>query len=110
MEKEVVELKLDYMQGPIWISDVETGEPLTGIDIIDNDLVVKDLNYKIFSIYSSFYEYDSFGVPLRLKEDVVESEKDNFLNLVKKLYDRLNLINDGSYEVIDKITQNIKVL
>lgn len=34
---KTVRLMLDYLQGPVWISDAETGEPMTGIDIIDND-------------------------------------------------------------------------
>lgn len=36
-QKEKVKLMFDYLQGPIWISDIKTGIPLTGIDIIDND-------------------------------------------------------------------------
>ena len=30
MSKEIVKIKLDFNQGPIWISDAETGQPITG--------------------------------------------------------------------------------
>lgn len=30
-EKQVIKIRLDYLQGPIWMSDIDTGEPLTGI-------------------------------------------------------------------------------
>ena len=42
-----MKLQLDYLQGPIWISDIETGEPFTGIELIDADTQVWELNKKI---------------------------------------------------------------
>lgn len=107
MKKAIVELKLDYMQGPIWISDVETGEPLTGIDVIDNDLEVKKLNYQIYGLYDSFFEYDSSGIPIGKKEDRIRKEKKCILDLVKKLISRLDKINDGSYEIKDNVSDEI---
>ena len=51
-EKETVRIMLDYLQGAIWISDQETGRPLTGIDIVDNDPIIRELNYKCSEMYS----------------------------------------------------------
>jgi cytochrome bd-type quinol oxidase subunit 1 len=48
--KQTIKIQLDYLQGQIWISDVETGQPLTGISIIDNDKNFKKLILK-FQIY-----------------------------------------------------------
>ena len=48
MSKEIVRIQLDFNQGPIWISDVETGQPMTGIDIIDNDEELRKINFEIF--------------------------------------------------------------
>ena len=45
-ELQTVKIMLEFLQGPIWFSDVETGEPITGIAVIDSDPIVKDLNYK----------------------------------------------------------------
>lgn len=42
--KKTVRIQLDSLQGPIWISDIETGEPLTGIELIDHDPVLRELN------------------------------------------------------------------
>ena len=46
----VIKLMLDYLQGPIWMSDIETGEPLTGIDIIDTDEIIMKLNGQILMV------------------------------------------------------------
>lgn len=43
---KIIKLQLDYLQGPIWMSNVDTGKPLTGIDIIDNDEEIRKLNKK----------------------------------------------------------------
>ena len=42
--KQKVKLMFDYLQGAIWTSDVETGEPITGIDIIDKDGIIIKIN------------------------------------------------------------------
>ena len=38
--REKIKLMFDYLQGAIWTSDIETGEPLTGIDIVDKDDII----------------------------------------------------------------------
>lgn len=43
---KIIKLQLDYLQGPIWMSNVDTGKPLTGIDIIDNDEEIRKINKK----------------------------------------------------------------
>ena len=40
--REKIKLMFDYLQGAIWTSDIETGEPLTGIDIVDKDDIIKN--------------------------------------------------------------------
>ena len=49
---KIIKLMFDYLQGAIWTSDIETGEPLTGVDFVDKD--------------------DSFGI-----EDLITSEYEN---------------------------------
>ena len=66
--KQVVKLQLDYLQGPIWISDIETGEPFTGIEIIDTDTQIWELNKKIGQRFSSYYEFDSHDQPCWFNE------------------------------------------
>jgi len=110
MKKEIVKLQLDFMQGPIWISDVETGEPLTGINIIDNDAKVIELNYKIYELYDKFFDYDSSGIPINKNQEVIRKERINILNLINELKNRLNEINDGSFEIFDLVTRDINDL
>ena len=57
-QKEKVKLMFDYLQGPIWTSDVETGEPLTRIDIIADDKIPSVLNLRCSELYSECYEFD----------------------------------------------------
>lgn len=40
---KIIKLQLDYLQGPIWMSNVDTGKSLTGIDIIDNDEEIRKI-------------------------------------------------------------------
>ena len=44
--REKIKLMFDYLQGAIWTSDIETGEPLTGIDIVDKDDIIIKINYE----------------------------------------------------------------
>lgn len=108
--KKIIVIQLDYLHGPIWTSDAETGELLTGVDIVDRDKIVKELNYKIQTMYSSYYEFDSHDCPYRFNFDREKSEKNEMLALIEKLIHRLNEICDGSYVVEDRETSRIKAL
>lgn len=68
-QKEKVKLMFDYLQGPIWTSDVETGEPLTGIDIIDDDKILSILNLRCSELYSECYEFDIDNQPCKFSTD-----------------------------------------
>lgn len=107
MEKKIIKLMLDYLQGPIWISDAETGEPLTGIDIIDSDYVIKELNYKCSELYSSCYEFDDENGPCRFNNERAKEIKDTLIDLLNELKNRLNLINDGTFVIDDKVTDEV---
>lgn len=101
---------LDYMQGPIWISDVETGEPLTGINIVDNDEVLKKLNLACCELYSSCYEFNTHGSSCRFDEQKLKHSKGELMSLLNQIKERLNEINDGSYAVEDLETEHLKNL
>ena len=68
-QKEKVKLMFDYLQGPIWTSDVETVEPLTGIDIIDDDKIPSVLNLRRSELYSECYEFDIDNQPCTFSTD-----------------------------------------
>lgn len=110
VEKQVVKIQLDYLQGPIWISDVETGEPMTGIDPVDNDTLLKDLNHTAGQMYSSYYEFDSHDVPCWFNHEKEKAEKEIMLALIAQIVARLNEINDGSFVIEDYETPRLQAL
>ena len=110
MSKDIVKIQLDFNQGPIWISDVETGQPMTGIDIIDNDEKLRKINFEISTLYSSYYEFDSHDQACWFNEEQEKKDKIKMLSLLKQLLDRLNELNDGSFIVEDYETERLKKL
>ena len=109
-QKEKVKLMFDYLQGPIWTSDIETGEPLTGIDIIDDDKVLPDLNLRCSELYSECYEFDVNNQPCIFNEETAKKNKKEILELLAKIKDRLDEINDGTFYVEDLATKEIEKL
>ena len=107
---QVVTLRLDYQQGPIWLSDVETGEPLTGISVIDADKRINELNLQIATLYNSYYEFNSHNQACWFNAEKELADKDQMLNLVNLLCIRLHEVNDGSFVVKDTITPYLRTL
>ena len=105
-----IKLQLDYLQGAIWISDFETGTPMTGISVVDKDDMVKNINYTMQDMYSSYYEFDSHGQACFFDKEKQKVEKDKMLELLEALKKRLNEINDGSYQVEDCISTEYEKL
>ena len=102
--KEKIKLMFDYLQGAIWTSDIETGEPITGIDIVDKDVIIIKINYEMADLYTSYYEFDSHGESCWFNKEQQLKDKPKMLELLSKLKARLDEINDGSFEVEDLIT------
>ncbi len=110
IQKDKIKLMFDYLQGPIWTSDIETGEPLTGIDIIDNDKVLPDLNLRCSKLYSDCYEFDVNNQPCIFNKETAKKNKKVILELLAKIKDRLDEINDGTFYVEDLATKEIEEL
>jgi len=108
--REKIKLMFDYLQGAIWTSDIETGEPLTGIDIVDKDDIVIKINYEMADMYSSYYEFDSHDEICWFNKEKQIEDKPKMLELLSKLKARLNEINDGSFEIEDLITSEYENL
>ena len=107
---KTVKLMLDYLQGPIWISDVQTGRPMTGIKVIDDDEQIRRLNYEIQDMFDSYYEFDSHDQPCWFNEEQEKKDKPRMLELLGKLNARLSEINDGSFTVDDQETPRVEAL
>lgn len=108
MEKEVIEVNIDFLMRPVFWSDGDTGELHTGIDVIDNNEKIKKLNIQIGDMYDGYYEFDSHDQACWFDEERFKKERPLLLSLVKELVEELNKINDGSYEVVDKATKYLK--
>lgn len=107
---KVIKIMLDYLQGPIWTSDPKTGKPETGIEVVDNDETLRQINYEIQNLYDSYYEFDSHGEACWFNETQEKSDRDKMLGLLSKLNSRLAEINDGSFVVDDRETPRVKAL
>lgn len=107
---QTIKIMLDYLQGSIWLSDSKTGEPITGISIIDTDPFIKELNYKCPELYNSYYEFDSHNEACWFNSEKEKSDRDLMLDLISQLLSRLNELNDGSYVVEDLETERLKAL
>lgn len=109
-QKEKVKLMFDYLQGPIWTSDGETGEPLTGIDVIDDDKVLPKLNLRCSELYSECYEFDTDNQPYTFNKETAKKNKKEILELLAKIKARLEEINDGTFYVEDLATKELEEL
>ena len=103
---KIIKLDLDYLSGPIWgeIYSVELHKSITGIDVIDNDTILQELNNQIQDLYLTYYEFGNNTQTCLFNKNRQKQDKEKMLLLLSKLKTRLNEINDGSFEVEDLIT------
>ena len=112
MDKISIYVGLELVFGPILKDNqLEDGTFSSGSKIVDNDLVLKNLDKKINELWCSLWSKDSnsqSGIHFdEVKEKVLAPQ---LLEMINKLIDRLNEINDGSYEIEDMITDHLKSL
>lgn len=109
---QTVKIMLDLFNGPIWgdyfIDDKFTSG--TGIPLIDNDVELQKINDEIYDMFESYYEFDSHDVACWYNEEQEKADKPKMLALLKKLNDRLDEINDGSFVVEDLETPRVQAL
>lgn len=109
---KVIRIKLDYLSGPIWqeLFDNVTGKSLTGIELVDNDDVIKSLDSEIQGLYSSYYHFGCDGEPYFFDTEQEKADKEKMLALLKNLKSRLDELNDGTFAVIDEETERVRGL
>lgn len=101
---------LDFGEDPIWTEyfDKEEGRLLTGIEKVDNDKELWDINETIQELFTSYYQFDYNDQACFFDEEQEKKDKYKMLALLEKLKKRLYEINDGSFEIDDKETERIK--
>ena len=107
-----IKIQLDFNNGPIWGNyyDEDTNVIKTGIDLIDNNDSIQELNKKIQNKYSSYYEFNSHDQSCWFNEEKEKNEKEEMLDLLNKLIEGISSVNDGSFEIEDNETERIKKL
>ena len=107
---QTVKIMLDYLQGPISTSDVETGTPQTGIAVIDENEEIRQLNFKIQDLFDGYYEFNSHDQPCWFNKEQEKADKEKMLAMITELINLLNKVNDGSFVIDDQETERIKAL
>ena len=108
---KTLKLELDFFVGPI-VKDVFSASKnklITGVEVIDNDLELNELNEKASALYSSFYEFDE-DEACRFNSAIAKEHLDELKELIAKIKNRLNNLNDGSFELNDMITDQLREL
>ena len=95
-------LKLQFVgvKGPILPADEMTGDPETGIKVVDNDREIALANLECglaYLVYCTFKEKD--------KLELLKQQKEEVFRILKEIKERLNEINDGSFVVEDMISE-----
>ncbi|MDD6919330.1 MAG: RNA helicase [Peptoniphilaceae bacterium] len=105
-------IMLDFISGPLWkyIYDTKKKELVTGIDVVDEDKYIQNLNDEISDLYSSYYKINYNDALVYFEKDQEKKDKYKMLDLLGKLMKRLNEVNYGSFEIDDRETERVKNL
>lgn len=103
-----LKLALDWLDGPILANRDKKGRYTTGIKVVDEDSICRQLDEQIYDLYDSENVYDSNGVPRSINQEKKDKDKIEMLNLINALKKRLAEINDGSFVVVDQISDEYK--
>lgn len=105
-------IMLDFGEGPIWTEyfDEEKGRLLTGIEKVDNDKELWDINETIQKLFTSYCHFDYNNQACFFDEEQEKKYKYKMLVLLEKLKKRLYEINDGSFEIDNRETERVKNL
>ena len=104
---KTIRILLDFMRGPIQkdIIDSDTKEWRTGIDIIDNDEILRRIDTETSQKYNSLFSFDTNDKGCEFDEAKYKELNKYFLENISKIINRLDEINDGSYVVEDEETE-----
>ncbi len=108
---KIIRIKLDFTSGPIWPEyyNEKTGTESTGVNVVDNDVELKEIAKEISDIFNSYYIIDEKeGVSFNYIQE--RRDKNEMLSLLAKLNKRLEDINDGSFVVEDEETPRVEKL
>lgn len=111
MDKAVIRIEWDYIFGPVqfeWL-DVK-GNPFSNIQVIDDNKEILKLNKKANDLWLTSFEKVTGYRELIQRKDKLLKVAPQILELTERIISILNEINDGSYEVVDKVTPSLRNL
>ena len=105
-------IMLDFISGPLWkdIYYTKKKELVTGIDVVDDDEYIKNINDEISDLYSSYYKINYNEEHVYFDKEQQKKDKYKMLDLLGKLMKRIEEVNDGSFEIDDRETERVKIL
>ena len=108
---KTIKMELDFLIGPIVkdVYGVSKKKLLTGIDVIDNDVELSELNEKASMLYSSFYVFDKENA-CNFDNMIAKEHIKELKDLIAKIKERMNELNDGSFEINDLVTDQLDKL
>ncbi len=98
-----IRLMNEFLHGPIWIYDQDKTIRLKH-SLISNDTILQNLNEEAATLYDSFYDFDVGDEPCVFDDEGYKAAFPKMKELIEKIKQRLNEINDGSFTVEDYIT------
>lgn len=106
---KIIKLELDFLIGPIIkdVYSVSKNKLITGIDVIDNDSVLNELNDKASALYSSFYEFNN-DEACTFNALIAKEHYEELSEIINKIKNRLNMLNDGTYKLNDMVSDQLK--
>ncbi|EHR31818.1 hypothetical protein [Helcococcus kunzii] len=107
-----LKIMLDFISGPLWkdVFDTQKKELVTGIEVVDNDEYLQKINEEIQALYSFYYKINYNNEPVYFDKKQERLDKEKMLDLLGRLIDRINEINDGSFVIDDRETERIRNL
>ena len=112
MEKVIIQIGLEFIFGPLLRDyEDENGNESSGSAIVDNDPIINSLDKEANELWCSLYSKDETNSDgLRFDSEKEKELAPKLLDLISKIIERLNEINDGSFEIEDMVSKRLKSL
>lgn len=101
-----IKLMNEYLHGPIWIYD-EDGYIRRKYPLIDNNEELQRLNEQARKLYDSFYSFDENDNACTFNEDGYKVAHKEMVEIIKKIIQKLEEINNNDFVIEDYITKDI---
>ena len=98
-----IRLMNEFLHGPIWIYD-DVDVIISKYPLISDDPKLQILDDEAGTLFNSFYDFDVGDEPCVFDDEGYKAAFPKMKELIEKIKQRLNEINDGSFTVEDYIT------